>query len=301
MRVLVLGAAGMLGHKLCERISRDLPCVATVRPGSTDWMIYPFLQKLRDQVFEVDALDFECVRSVVKACDPDAIINCIGIIKQRKEAGDPVLSIQVNALFPHQLAQECRASGRRLIHISTDCVFSGSRGTYREEDVPDARDLYGRSKLLGEVTSGNCLTLRTSIVGWDLLHAPGLLEWFYAKQGQTINGYRKAIFSGLSTAALADMLTTIIVEHSDLSGLYHVGADPIPKLNLLSGLRDSLNLDINIEADDHVVIDRTLDSERFREQTGYQVPDWSSMIGQLAQDRKSYDTWKKGGYATVFL
>ncbi len=170
----------------------------------------------------------------------------------------------------------------RLIHISTDCVFSGKRGKYREEDLPDAADLYGRSKLLGEITGGRALTLRTSMIGHELAGRHSLLEWFLAQQGKAVAGYRHAIFSGLTTRRLAELIATLIADFPDLCGLYHVAGEAISKFELLSLVRGCFGLDIEIVPEDDFVIDRSLDSTRFVQATGIARPQWAEMIAQLA-------------------
>jgi dTDP-4-dehydrorhamnose reductase len=239
-------------------------------------------------------MDFHTIAQVMAQVKPDVVVNCIGIVKQREEARAAIPSILVNALFPHQLADLCQTQGARLIHLSTDCVFSGNRGRYTEEDLPDPVDLYGRTKLLGELNRPGCLTLRTSIIGWELKHRAGLLEWFAAQRGRTITGYRGATYTGLSTAALTRLIGDLLENHPDLSGLYHVASRPITKYELLVRLREAIGWhDIIIEPDDAFQCDRSLVGARFEATTGWAPPTWDAMIAELAAEWPEYQQWKE--------
>jgi dTDP-4-dehydrorhamnose reductase len=220
---------------------------------------------------------------LLAATEATVVINAVGLVKQLEEAGRPVPAITVNSLFPHQLADACAERDAKLIHVSTDCVFSGelaAPAAYSEDSLPDARDLYGRSKLLGEVAEAPALTLRTSIIGRELDRASGLLEWFAAQDGQPVNGFTNAIFSGLTTTALAAVMLEILSEHRDLAGLYQVSADPISKFDLLTRLRDVLDLDCEIQPVDEPRINRALDSSAFKARTGIEIPGWPEMLDE---------------------
>ena len=288
MKVLVLGGSGMLGHKLVQVLGEDHEVWATVRTPEATGPAASILDPERT-IGSVDANDPGSVEAALSRSGAEVLVNAIGVIKQLKTARSEVPTIRINALFPHEVADICAAAGARMIHVSTDCVFSGSRGGYTEEDLPDATDLYGRSKLLGEVTGTGALTLRTSIVGRELTGADGLFEWFLSERGGTVRGFSKAIFSGLTTAALARVIDEVIVRHPDLEGLWHVSADPIDKYELLAGLRSVLEADIEITPDESLVIDRSLDSDRFREWTGWRPESWPEMLAELAADPTPYD------------
>src|SRR5581483_8348081 len=180
---------------------------------------------------DVDARRFDSIIGAFAAAKPDAVINCIGIVKQRAEANDPIPSLEINARFPHRLAQLCRATGSRLIHISTDCVFSGKKGMYTEQDQSDAEDLYGRSKFLGEVGEPPALTLRTSIIGREIESRYGLVEWFLGSRGR-VRGFTGAIYSGFTTLEFSKIIARVLLDFPDLSGVYHVSSDPISKHDL---------------------------------------------------------------------
>src|SRR5262249_28711798 len=216
------------------------------------------------------------------------VVNCIGIVKQRQAAEDPISSIAVNAFFPHKLAALCKLAQARLVHISTDCVFSGRKGHYVETDFADAEDLYGRSKLLVEVESESCLTLRTSMIGHELETTHGLLEWFLSQAGGTVPGYKRAVFSGFTTTALANIIANVITNYPQLQGLWHVASEPIDKFNLLSLIKQIYHLNVNIVLDETVNIDRSLNGQRFASQTAFTPPSWPSMIEDMHGESISY-------------
>src|SRR5947209_1620685 len=274
MKILILGGTGMLGHKLFQVLSENVETFATLRQPATR---HPLFDPAR-LVGNVSAEDFDAVTRAVGQTRPDVVVNCIGVVKQDAAAKDPLTSISINALFPHRLAALCQAVGARLIHISTDCVFSGRNGNYTEDDTADAEDLYGRTKLLGEVSGERTLVMRTSMIGRELAGAHGLLEWFFGQEGKTVRGFKRAVFSGFTTQALADIIRRVILEHRDLEGVWHVAAEPINKFDLLSLVRETYGLDIKIEPDETFVCDRSLNDERFRRATGFSPPSWSDMI-----------------------
>ncbi len=286
MKILVLGAAGMLGHRLCRLLVDRVDVWGTVQgvdPAGID-----YLPKSR-LIGGVNAQNFDSVRMAVEKSNAEVVVNCIGIVKQRDESKQAIPSIHVNALFPHQLADLCEKNGLRMFQISTDCVFSGSRGRYTELDIPDPSDLYGRTKLLGEVNRENCLTLRTSIIGWQIGTFSSLLSWFAAQRNKRIKGYRRAIYSGFSTSVLAQLIGDLAETRPDLHGLYQVASEPISKYDLLVKLRDLLGWkDITIEADDQFFCDRSLIGTRFTTTTGWIPPSWDSMLQGLASEWGQY-------------
>ena len=284
-RALVLGATGMLGHVLLESLADDYEVHGTVRDAERARRL-----GLPGELHPFEAFAPEGLGPLLADVRPALVVNAIGLVKQLEDASRPLPAITLNALFPHQLATACGEAGARLVHVSTDCVFSGALQpprAYTEEDVPDARDVYGRTKLLGEVSEPGALTLRTSIIGWELERATGLLEWFAAQNGRSVNGFTRAIFSGLTTRALGRVIAAVARDHPDLSGLYQVSADPISKYDLLVRLRDALGMSTEIEPVDEPAINRALDSSRFRAATGLEIPSWPAMIDEYAQgDRR---------------
>lgn len=291
MKVLILGGSGMLGHKLWQTFAARFDTRVTFRGSPASYARFGIFDPAR-AIGGVSAEDFDSVVRAFGAVRPDVVVNCIGIVKQDAAARDPVASISVNALFPHRLAHLARASGARLIHLSTDCVFSGRAGGYREEQQPDAADLYGRTKLLGEVDGEGALTLRTSIIGRELGGAQGLLEWFLSQRGGRVRGFQRAVFSGFTTQALAELLAHLVTAHPRLSGVRHVAAQPIDKLALLTLVKDTYGLDIEIEPDESFVCDRSLDGSRFNAEVGYTAPSWPQMIARLHADPTPYDQFR---------
>ena len=294
MRILVLGGEGMLGHKVFQELSQRFETFATFRDGRGLWSTFPMYEAVEPGrlLGGVDALDFSSVVRAMGQAHPDVVINCIGIIKQLKEANDPIISLRLNSLFPHQLADLCAATGARLFHMSTDCVFSGRKGNYAEDDTPDADDLYGRSKLLGELNRPGCLTIRTSIFGRDFLKQNALLEWFLSQRGGRVKGYKNAIYTGFTTQALARIMGDLIAGHPQLSGLYQVASRPISKYDLLVKIREAMQLNVEIEPFDDPPCDRSLNAGRFVSATGYRIPDWDELIAELAADPTPYDEWR---------
>jgi dTDP-4-dehydrorhamnose reductase len=293
MKILVLGGSGMLGHQLCRVLSKRQEVWATFHDRSDAYERYQLLPGNR-MIGGVDVGEWPLFSETLKEAKPDVVVNAIGIVKQRDEAKQAVMSIEVNALFPHRLADLCHDIGARLIQISTDCVFSGFRGGYSELDLPDPVDLYGRTKLLGEINRDSCLTLRTSIIGWELRQRAGLLEWFASQRGKTIKGYGKAIYSGVSTAVLAHLIGDIIETRPELAGLYHVASNPISKYDLLVRLKERLGWEeTRIEKDEAFHCDRSLVGKRFEMITGWKVPDWEKMIDGLVLEWPIYEKWRR--------
>lgn len=282
MKLLVIGVSGMLGNAAFRRLS-EAGGIEVHGTARSQGAIRHFDKALGSRILTgVDANDIDSVMHAVSATRPDVIINSVGLIKQLHMANDPLHALPINSLFPHRLARIASVAGARLIHISTDCVFSGSRGNYAESEQPDAYDLYGRSKLLGEVDYPNAITLRTSIIGRELDSNHGLVDWFLSQSG-AVKGFTQAIFSGLPTVELADVILNYVIPHPELHGLYHVASAPIDKYQLLRLVATAYEKDIDIEPDDKLVIDRSLDASRFQIATGYRPPTWPELIGKMKQ------------------
>ena len=281
-RVLVLGVSGMLGNAVLRVFAQSdvYSVVGSARSAGVLRLLPP---ALREQVIcGVDVENSDSLMRLFAQARPDVVINCIGLVKQLAEADDPLAAIPINALLPHRLARLCDVAGARLIHMSTDCVFAGTQGMYREQDASDAQDLYGRSKYLGEVDYPHAVTLRTSCIGHELSSAHGLAGWFLAQQGP-IKGFTRAIFSGLPTVELACVMRDFVLPNPELRGLYHVSAEPINKFELLTLMAQAYGKTIDITPDDKLAIDRSLDSSRFREITGYQPPAWPELVRRMRE------------------
>ncbi|MGB5617037.1 MAG: SDR family oxidoreductase [Desulfobacterales bacterium] len=281
MRILVLGGDGMLGHQLFSHLRNRHDVKVTLRQNMDFYNDFDIFSA-ENSYSGVDVRSGDKLIEVILEFQPDVIVNAIGIIKQRKSAKESITSIEINSLFPHRLAHTCKTGNAKLIHLSTDCVFSGKKGNYREEDTADAEDLYGRTKLLGEVIEEHCLTLRTSMIGPELHRNKSLLEWFLAQRG-TAKGFKRAIFSGFTTFELSRIIERLIVEYPSSHGLYHVSADPISKYDLLSMIKQKMNLSVHIEPDTDFTCDRSLDSSRFKKDFQYSPPSWADMVDELCE------------------
>lgn len=279
-KVLVLGASGMLGNAVLRLFARSSGYQAS-GSARTAASLKNLEADLREHVaIGVDVENMDHVARLMADIRPDVVVNCIGLIKQLAIADDPLAAIPINALLPHRLARLCALGGSRLVHVSTDCVFAGTRGMYRESDPADAQDLYGRSKHIGEVDYANAVTLRTSIIGHELGSANGLVGWFLSQQGR-VKGYTRAVFSGLPTVELARVIRDHVLPRPELRGIYHVSTEPISKYDLLCLVAQVYGKHIEIVRDEAVAIDRSLDSTRFRELTKYQPPSWLELVREM--------------------
>ncbi|KGJ94231.1 dTDP-4-dehydrorhamnose reductase family protein [Thalassotalea sp. ND16A] len=287
MKVLIIGATGMLGYSLFRNLSEysALDVYGTVR-ATNDKESY--FSKLESKLFKsIDVENLETLESVVKELKPNVVLNCIGLIKQYDSAKVPVAAIRTNSLLPHQIAAICDENSAKLIHFSTDCVFSGKKGNYVESDIPDASDIYGRSKLLGEVDYKPHLTLRTSIIGHELSSNVSLIDWFLSQAKET-KGFSKAIFSGLPTCYVAKVLVDNIFTNTNLTGLYQLSVDPIDKFTLLSKVAKVYSKEITIHESDELEIDRSLDSSRLRTASNYSPLSWDELINLMHTDYLKY-------------
>lgn len=280
MKVLVVGASGMIGSTVFRVMSEksDWQVFGTVRnKGVKRFFSASISERL---IADVDVEHSDSLVKVLDQIQPDVVVNCAGLTKHKPAAEDPLVSIPINTLMPHRLSGLCKLAGARLIHVSTDCVFSGEKGGYVEEDFPDARDVYGKSKALGEVNEQHTVTLRTSTIGHELQSQFGLLGWFLSQEVRC-KGYGRAIFSGLPTVVFAQVVRDIVIPNKEMSGLYHVAAKPINKFDLLKLIASEYGKSIDIVLDDKLVIDRSLDANRFRLATGYEVPEWPELIKSM--------------------
>ncbi|HKP71099.1 MAG TPA: SDR family oxidoreductase [Pyrinomonadaceae bacterium] len=291
MRVLVLGGSGMLGHKLVQRWGTEFDVWATLRGEFARYERFGIFDRAKT-VDSLSVLDTPALEAAIERVRPDVIFNAVGIVKQVPSAKNSVATLQINSVLPHQLADIASKVDARFIQISTDCVFNGERGMYSEDDEPNATDLYGKSKNLGEVVGENCLTLRTSIIGRELETGHGLVEWVLSNRGTRVRGFANAIFSGFPTIVLADIISNLIRNHPTLSGLYHVSSEPINKFDLLNLIKTSYKIDLDIERFEDFRIDRSLDSTKFKNATGFQPSAWSEMVAAMANDETPYDSWR---------
>ena len=284
MKIIILGADGMLGHKIFSFLSRkNVNMIGTIKEINqfNESFINIFKKNIKKDFYANNLDNFKRLFEKEK---PDYIINCIGIIKQLNVSKDPIISISINSLFPHKLAEICKKNNIKLIHFSTDCVFNGLRGNYKEEDISDADDLYGKSKHLGEVDYDNCLTLRTSIIGHELGTKNGLIEWFLS-QNKEVNGYLNSIFTRFPTVEIASILYNKVLK-SNLKGLYHLSSEPISKFELLKIVNEVYRKNLKIIPFENIKEDRSLNSAKFRSLTNYQPPEWNILINSMYEDYK---------------
>jgi len=281
----------MLGHKLYQVLTPIFDVTGTIRGAYSDISSYGFFQQSRI-VPDVDALEISRVEKVIEETSPDVLINSIGIVKSLEQKTGMLPNIRLNSLLPHQLYQICQAKGIRLIHVSTDCVFSGRKGNYREDDPSDAEDTYGKTKYLGEVNGAGALTIRTSLIGRELAGTKNLLEWFLSNQGSRVQGFTNAIFSGFPTIHLSRIIADIITEHQNLSGLYHISSEPISKFKLLTLIKKAMEFNMEIEEYPDFHCDRSLDSTLYRKETSFTAPSWEKMVDELAEDSVQYLKWR---------
>lgn len=285
MNVLILGVTGMLGSAVFRQFSVDkrYQVWGTLR-NSSGLRHFP-AEAHSHLLSNVDVLDHDGLVAVLARVRPSVVINCVGLIKQLSDAKDPLSALPINAMLPHRLAKLCALAGARLIHISTDCVFSGRKGLYTEEDVSDAEDLYGKSKFIGELHDlPHAITLRTSIIGHELGSNFSLIDWFLAQSGP-VKGYAKAVFSGLPTVELARVIKDYVIPAPELHGLYHTSVAPIDKFALLKLVAEVYGKNIEIIADEQLCIDRSLDSSRLRQATDYVPPSWPELIKAMHDQR----------------
>lgn len=280
MKILILGGDGMLGHQLLAYLKPRHDVKVTLRQDLAVYHQYGLFDS-NNAFAGIDIRSLERLVEVMADFRPEAVINAVGIVKQRADAKESIPSLEINALLPHRLAVICKGIGARLIHLSTDCIFSGKKGNYLESDPSDAEDLYGKTKFLGEVHEANCLTLRTSIIGRELSRHTSLLDWFLA-QTSTVKGFTKAIYTGFTTIEMARIVERMLLEFPKAHGVYQVSSEPINKYDLLLLFREKLGHKLEIIPDYDFSCDRSLDSTRFRTEFNYTPPSWPDMIEELS-------------------
>jgi dTDP-4-dehydrorhamnose reductase len=288
MRVIILGVSGMIGHRLFMDMSQKFETFGTLKNDKIFYENNSLFGK-KNVVENMDVLNFEVLTGALAAIDPDVIINCVGITKRKKEIENTRRTLYINALFPHKLAEWSKVNNKRIIHFSTDCVFDGKIGNYSEESLTTAKDLYGRTKALGEINYNHALTLRSSFIGRELFSKTELLEWFLSQKGSSIKGYTKALYTGVSTTFLSQIIADIIENHPNLSGIKQLSTEnPISKYELLCLAREAFKCKIEIVPDDTLEIKSTLKGNKLKDALGYTVPSWAKMMNDLARDFINY-------------
>lgn len=286
MRILVLGISGIMGGGLFRELEKDPKNEVWGFVRNKAYLKY-FSPSQQCRILSgFDILDDESLFRELQLVHPEVVINCVGLIKHKESADNPLKMLPINSLLPHRLALMGSTLGFRLMQISTDCVFSGRKGMYTEGDLSDAEDLYGKSKYIGEITNAqNSVTLRTSIIGHELNSSHQLLDWFLSRQDE-VHGFRRCIYSGLTTIELARVIQDFVLPNLSLNGLYHVSSEPISKFELLRLIAVIYGKSIDIIPNDNLVIDRSLDSSRFYQATNYSAPKWEQMIRTMHEHKK---------------
>ncbi len=284
MNLLILGASGMLGHTLFKYFSqrKNVNVFGTIR--STRYLKYFSSQEHKNLISDIDLEKPDSLFEVLALVQPDAVINCAGLVKQNHKSKNPLLALAMNSILPHRIASICKIINSKFVHISTDCVFSGERGHYSELDKPDANDLYGRTKLLGEVEGKSFITIRTSIIGHELEGSQSLIDWFLS-QDKKVEGFAKAIFSGLPTIEIAKILDKHIIPNAQLEGLFHVGGYPISKYELLKLVAKQYNKSIEIIPNEKLAINRSLNCNKFLSASKYKPKSWQKLISDMHEFR----------------
>ncbi len=291
MKILIFGGGGMLGHKLVQVLKKNFEVWTTIRSSFEKYEKFNFFEKNKT-IENVNVTNAGDIEKIIEAIKPEIIINAVGIIKQLPSSKDLISTLSVNSIFPHQLAEFSKKNKAYLLNISTDCVFSGLKGSYAEDDISDAFDLYGKSKSLGEVLDNNCLTIRTSIIGRELLTQHSLVEWFLNNREKKVKGYVNARFSGFPTIILAGIIADIITKENRLKGLFHVSSEAIDKFTLLNLIKEKFNVDVEIEPFEDFKIDRSLNSDKFKKATGFKPLGWKQMIDKMAEDSMLFRGYK---------
>lgn len=289
MKVCVLGAGGLLGHMLIRTLSESNDVYGTTRGSADQSSTLAKFLPLDKWIGSVDVSNMRSVEALFEKKPFDVAINCIGLIKQRDGRVSDDQMMQINAEFPHQLANIVNRAGAKLIHLGTDCVFSGSRGNYFETDEPNPTDIYGKSKLMGEINDNQNLTLRTSHIGRELSVKKSFVEWLISQKNRKINGFSHAIYSGLTTKELSQVIAKLLLCNSELVGLFHVSSTPISKLEIINKLNLLLELKLSVNPDSSVQIDRSLNSDKFQKLTGIIPQSWDAMLSDFCKDQKFYD------------
>lgn len=288
MRILILGVSGLIGHKLFQELSADFEVFGTLHKSKNYYGNISLFSE-PNIIETVNVAEFELLKGILCAINPDVIINCVGITKRKVEINDPLTALSINSVFPHKLADWTRNSGKRIIHFSTDCVFDGNVGNYNESSLTTAEDIYGRTKALGEIKYSHTLTIRSSFIGQELFGKTELLEWFLSQKGKKVKGFRNTFYSGVSTIFMARVVRNIILNYSNLSGLYHLAPEkPISKYDLICIAKEAYNVNVDIIPEDEHVHFPTLDGSKLRSEINLRIPSWQEMMIELSSNKDFY-------------
>jgi len=290
MRILILGGNGMIGHKMYHIISKiHNDTWVTLRKSLRSYS-YSEIYNPEKVIDNVDLINFQIISNQLNKINPDIIINACGITIRR---GIDILksnSIILNSALPHFLNEWVTSNNKRLIHFSTDCVFTGAKGDYLDNDNKDALDLYGSTKSMGEVfDSKYAITLRGSMIGSELENKTELFEWFLKQNNKTIKGFNKVIYSGITTTKMAEIVLILINQYPNLNGIYNISSKPISKFELLKLWNDYFDINANIEIDNSYTSNKNLISNNFYKTISMKQPDWIELSSQLKIDNLLYN------------
>lgn len=288
MRVLILGVSGLIGHKLFQELSASFEVFGTLHKCKIQYGNLPLFSS-ENIIENIDVTNFEMLKGIIYAVNPKVILNCIGITKRKIDINSPLEVLTINSVFPHQLANWAKPNKKRIIHFSTDCVFDGKIGNYNETSLTTAEDIYGRTKALGEINYNHTLTLRSSFIGQELFDRTELLDWFLSQDGKQVSGYKNTLYSGVSSLFMARVVTDIISNFPNLSGLYQLAPDkPISKYELLSIAKEAFDVNVKIIPEEKHVHHPTLDASKLKSEINLVVPSWKEMMKELASDKEFY-------------
>ena len=289
MRILILGIDGMIGHKIAQSLSYDYEVIGSSRKNIN----LEDIGLTKGLLFNNDFLknDYDTFLNKIL---PDIIINCIGITTRRGISNNSLNTDFINNQFPHKILEWTSKKNKKLIHFSTDCVFSGKKGNYLDGDQPDAEDIYGLSKAKGEINSENALTIRCSMIGREIYNHTELFEWLYSMKNKEIKGYTNVIYSGVTTFWMGQVINKLLSENMNLNGIYNIASKPISKYELLFKLSNVFKLNVNIIPNPNIKSNKVLISKKFTEITGINIPNWDELIGEFKNDSdKYYSLYKK--------
>lgn len=281
MRILILGGDGMLGHQLYQHLSANHFVKVTLHQDFSHYASHNIFSE-QNSFCKIDIRNHQSLEEVFADFKPEAVINAIGLIKHRPSTKDVLLNLEVNALFPHRLSLLCKLIGARLVHMSTDCVFDGRKGGYLESDYTNAEDVYGKTKFLGELHEAHTITLRTSIIGFELNHKQGLMEWVISQKGQ-VKGFKNATYTGFTTLEMARIIERVLINYPNEFGLFQVASEVINKYELICLMARLFELNLDIIEDENFTCYRHLNGEKFNKTFNYVPPSWYDMIAELAE------------------
>ena len=285
MKILILGGNGMIGHKMYQTISKiHKDTWVTLRKSLTSYS-YSEIYNPEKVIDNIDLINFQTISNQLNKINPDIVVNACGITIRRGIETLKSNSIILNSALPHFLNEWVTSNNKRLIHFSTDCVFTGAKGDYIDNDNKDASDLYGSTKSMGEVIDSKfAITLRGSMIGSELENKTELFEWFLKQKNKKIKGFNKVIYSGITTTKMAEIVLKLIDQFPNLSGVYNISSKPISKFELLKLWNNLFDINANIEIDNSYTSNKNLISDNFYRTISMEQPDWVELSSQLNID-----------------